>query len=127
MLYSHPSPKQEYADRVLYHKIEIANPKNMMKGFPYLVTVAILALAFSLASAYDPSPLQDFCIATVNANSGGTYMVSLLLAAVVLSSHSFEIIIIKFYTVMKSCLMVISSTLDFFHLRHVIVHFYRTV
>ncbi|XP_050276229.1 germin-like protein subfamily 1 member 7 isoform X3 [Quercus robur] len=35
----------------------------MMKGVPYLVTVAILALAFSLASAYDPSPLQDFCVA----------------------------------------------------------------
>ena len=119
MLYSHPSPKQEYADRVLYHTIEIANPKNMMKGFPYLVTVAILALAFSLASAYDPSPLQDFCIATVNANSGGTYMVSLLLAVVVLSSHSFEIIIIKFYTLMKSCQMVISSTLDFLRIRHV--------
>ncbi|XP_023899156.2 germin-like protein subfamily 1 member 7 [Quercus suber] len=29
----------------------------MMKGVPYLVTVVILALAFSLASAYDPSPL----------------------------------------------------------------------
>ncbi|KAK7830435.1 germin-like protein subfamily 1 member 7 [Quercus suber] len=85
-----------------------------MKGVPYLVTVAILALAFSLASAYDPSPLQDFCVATENANSGGTYMVSLLLAVVVLSLHSFEIILIKFYTLMKSCLMVISSTLDFF-------------
>ena len=90
MLYSHPSPEQEYADRVLYHKIEIANPKNMMKGFPYLVTVAILALAFSLASAYDPSPLQDFCVATENANSGGTYMVDLL----IISSSS---IIITFF------------------------------
>ncbi|KAG6651832.1 germin-like protein subfamily 1 member 13 [Carya illinoinensis] len=33
----------------------------------YLVrAVALLALAFSLASAYDPSPLQDFCVAVKN-------------------------------------------------------------
>ncbi|OAY44360.1 germin-like protein subfamily 1 member 13 [Manihot esculenta] len=31
-----------------------------MKAFHFL---ALLALAFSLASAYDPSPLQDFCVA----------------------------------------------------------------
>ena len=48
----------------------------MMKGVPYLVTVAILALAFSLASAYDPSPLQDFCVAINNTDSAGTYMLS---------------------------------------------------
>ncbi|KAL4611323.1 hypothetical protein ACB092_08G115300 [Castanea dentata] len=41
----------------------------MMKGVPYLVAVAILALAFSLASAYDPSPLQDFCVAINNTDS----------------------------------------------------------
>ncbi|KAF3951626.1 hypothetical protein CMV_022745 [Castanea mollissima] len=41
----------------------------MMKGVPYVVTVAILALAFSLASAYDPSPLQDFCVAINNTDS----------------------------------------------------------
>ncbi|KAL4632541.1 hypothetical protein ACB092_04G058500 [Castanea dentata] len=33
----------------------------MMKA--YLVTVALFALAFSLASASDPAPLQDFCVA----------------------------------------------------------------
>ncbi|PON76571.1 Germin [Parasponia andersonii] len=33
-----------------------------MKG-AYLLTVAILALAASIAFAYDPSPLQDFCVA----------------------------------------------------------------
>ena len=48
----------------------------MMKGVPYLVTMAILALAFSLASAYDPSPLQDFCVAINNTDSAGTYMLS---------------------------------------------------
>ena len=31
----------------------------MMKGVSFLVTVAILALASSIASAYDPSPLQE--------------------------------------------------------------------
>ncbi|XP_062177189.1 germin-like protein subfamily 1 member 11 [Alnus glutinosa] len=37
----------------------------MMKGVPrYLVTMLVLALACSLASAYDPSPLQDFCVST---------------------------------------------------------------
>uniref|UniRef100_A0A2N9EQS2 Germin-like protein n=1 Tax=Fagus sylvatica TaxID=28930 RepID=A0A2N9EQS2_FAGSY len=35
----------------------------MMKGVPYLVTVALLALASTLAFADDPSPLQDFCVA----------------------------------------------------------------
>ncbi len=29
----------------------------------YLVTVALCALAFSLANASDPAPLQDFCVA----------------------------------------------------------------
>ncbi|KAM3729582.1 hypothetical protein ACB098_12G023500 [Castanea mollissima] len=29
----------------------------------YIVTVALFALAFSLASASDPDPLQDFCVA----------------------------------------------------------------
>ncbi|XP_027349118.1 germin-like protein subfamily 1 member 16 isoform X3 [Abrus precatorius] len=32
--------------------------------------VAVLALASSLASAYDPSPLQDFCVA-INETDGG--------------------------------------------------------
>ncbi|KAL5537476.1 hypothetical protein UlMin_046277 [Ulmus minor] len=34
-----------------------------MKGFDFLSTLLILALASSIASAYDPSPLQDFCVA----------------------------------------------------------------
>ncbi|XP_062177232.1 germin-like protein subfamily 1 member 11 [Alnus glutinosa] len=35
-----------------------------MKGFPnYLVALALMALASSLASAFDPAPLQDFCVA----------------------------------------------------------------
>ena len=29
----------------------------------YLVTFALFALAFSLANASDPDPLQDFCVA----------------------------------------------------------------
>ncbi|KAK9292499.1 hypothetical protein L1049_020472 [Liquidambar formosana] len=36
----------------------------MMKGVHYfLATLALMALASSFASAYDPSPLQDFCVA----------------------------------------------------------------
>jgi hypothetical protein len=35
-----------------------------MKGFPnYVVALALMALACSIASAYDPAPLQDFCVA----------------------------------------------------------------
>uniref|UniRef100_A0A2N9FGH0 Germin-like protein n=1 Tax=Fagus sylvatica TaxID=28930 RepID=A0A2N9FGH0_FAGSY len=43
----------------------------MMKGVHFLVTLALLALATSLASAYDPSPLQDFCVAINNTDSAG--------------------------------------------------------
>ena len=46
----------------------------MMKGVHFLVTLALLALATSLAFAYDPSPLQDFCVATKDTNSAGMYM-----------------------------------------------------
>ena len=45
----------------------------MMKGVSFFVTLAILALASSLASAYDPSPLQDFCVAINDIKSGGMY------------------------------------------------------
>ncbi|XP_050284780.1 germin-like protein subfamily 1 member 7 [Quercus robur] len=41
----------------------------MIKGVTYLITVALLVLASSLVSAYDPSPLQDFCVAINNTNS----------------------------------------------------------
>ncbi|XP_059598461.1 germin-like protein subfamily 1 member 13 [Vitis vinifera] len=35
----------------------------MKKGVSFLVTVALVALVSSLASASDPSPLQDTCVA----------------------------------------------------------------
>ncbi|KAK4602492.1 hypothetical protein RGQ29_011512 [Quercus rubra] len=41
----------------------------MMKGVHYHVTMALLALASTLAFADDPSPLQDFCVAINNTNS----------------------------------------------------------
>ena len=41
-----------------------------------VVIVAILALATTLVSAYDPSPLQDFCVAINNTDSAGMYMLS---------------------------------------------------
>lgn len=44
-----------------------------MKGSVILCSlVAILAMAFSYASAYDPSPLQDFCVAINDTKNGGT-------------------------------------------------------
>ncbi|XP_054778917.1 germin-like protein subfamily 1 member 17 [Prosopis cineraria] len=39
-----------------------------MKGSLVISLLALLALASSVASAYDPSPLQDFCIALNEAN-----------------------------------------------------------
>ncbi|GKV03500.1 hypothetical protein SLEP1_g15790 [Rubroshorea leprosula] len=42
-----------------------------MKGVHnILVALALLALASSLASAYDPSPLQDFCVALDDIKNG---------------------------------------------------------
>ncbi|GLT68522.1 hypothetical protein SLA2020_407430 [Shorea laevis] len=35
----------------------------MMKGVHFVAIVALLSLASSLVSAYDPSPLQDICVA----------------------------------------------------------------
>ncbi|GLT53970.1 hypothetical protein SLA2020_272040 [Shorea laevis] len=46
----------------------------MMKGVPnYLVALAIIALACSVASAYDPAPLQDFCVA-VNTSTDAVFV-----------------------------------------------------
>ncbi|XP_059436313.1 germin-like protein subfamily 1 member 7 [Corylus avellana] len=45
-----------------------------MKGFPnYLVALALMALACSIASAYDPAPLQDFCVA-VNSSTQAVFV-----------------------------------------------------
>ncbi|GLT67629.1 hypothetical protein SLA2020_399220 [Shorea laevis] len=44
-----------------------------MKG---VVTVLVLALACSLASAYDPSPLQDFCVAINDSTSSQAVFVN---------------------------------------------------
>lgn len=51
-----------------------------MKGVPKcLVTVTLLALAFSLASAYDSAPLQDFCVALNSSTSAGMHASTLIL------------------------------------------------
>lgn len=42
----------------------------MILHTPKLVIVAILALTSSLVSAYDPSPLQDFCVAAKEKDGG---------------------------------------------------------
>ncbi|KAK0602944.1 hypothetical protein LWI29_038432 [Acer saccharum] len=41
-----------------------------MKGVQFLVAFVVLSLAFSFASASDPSPLQDFCVAIDDYKSG---------------------------------------------------------
>ncbi|GKV13605.1 hypothetical protein SLEP1_g24597 [Rubroshorea leprosula] len=42
-----------------------------MKSAYFLVAFALLALASSFASADDPSPLQDFCVAINDTKTGG--------------------------------------------------------
>ena len=42
-----------------------------MKGAHFFAALALLALAVSFASAYDPSPLQDFCVAAKDIKNGG--------------------------------------------------------
>ncbi|KAK7828696.1 germin-like protein subfamily 1 member 17 [Quercus suber] len=69
---SPPKDDSKYNHRAVLgkpHSIEITS-SNMMKGVSFLVTVAILALASSFVSAYDPSPLQDFCVAINDIKSG---------------------------------------------------------
>ena len=56
----------------------------MMRSVPYLVTLALLALAFPLASAFDPSALQDFCVAVNDSSSGGMYI---LVVFSIISTH----------------------------------------
>ena len=43
----------------------------MKKGVSSLVTVALMALASSLAAAFDPSPLQDTCVAIPEPKNAG--------------------------------------------------------
>jgi hypothetical protein len=65
-----------------------------MKGVPnYLV----LALACSLASEYDPSPLQDFCVSTNDSASRGmkpfeafVYNIVFFLGSFYITSFSFS-------------------------------------
>ncbi|KAJ7968916.1 Germin-like protein subfamily 1 member [Quillaja saponaria] len=44
-----------------------------MKAVQILLPIVLLALASSLASAYDPSPLQDFCVA-INDTKNGVFV-----------------------------------------------------
>jgi hypothetical protein len=43
------------------------------KGVHFVVIVALLSLSSSLVSAYDPSPLQDICVAIDDPKSAGIY------------------------------------------------------
>ena len=48
----------------------------MKKGVSFLVTVALVALVSSLASASDPSPLQDTCVAIDEPKDAGISLVT---------------------------------------------------
>ena len=44
-----------------------------MKAIHFLLTLSVLALAVSIASASDPSPLQDFCVAANDTDNACKY------------------------------------------------------
>ncbi|KFK33230.1 hypothetical protein AALP_AA6G347300 [Arabis alpina] len=44
-----------------------------MKSLSFLATLSLLALTLSLATASDPSPLQDFCVST-NTSANGVFV-----------------------------------------------------
>jgi hypothetical protein len=61
-----------------------------MKGVPnFLLTLALMALACSVATAYDPAPLQDFCVAVNSSTEAGMYTFFIFL---LLLLCSFEVI-----------------------------------
>jgi hypothetical protein len=62
----HPSPNQNT------RKYEAC--LDMMKGVHFLAIVALLSLASSFVSAFDPSPLQDICVAIDDPKSAGIYI-----------------------------------------------------
>ncbi|XVF42419.1 hypothetical protein PTKIN_Ptkin01aG0361200 [Pterospermum kingtungense] len=47
-----------------------------MKGVHFLAAFGLLVLAFTLASAFDPSPLQDFCVAINDTKTGDAVFVN---------------------------------------------------
>ena len=53
-----------------------------------LACIAVLAMAFSLASASDPSPLQDFCVAVNDTNVVGIIIMSSLYSSCPFEIHS---------------------------------------
>ena len=59
-----------------------------MKGFSnYLVALALVALACSIASAYDPAPLQDFCVAVNSSTDAGIYTSFIFFFFLIIFSH----------------------------------------
>ena len=96
---------------------------NMTKLFTCLLTVALLALASSLASAHDPSSLQDFCVAVNNSNSAGMYLLYYgflgvfssyldLVFSVIISHINENFMILGIYILMELFLEVILYTWD---------------
>jgi hypothetical protein len=78
------SNSSQNQESIEYRKLAIITER-MMKGVPnHLVALAIMALACSVASAYDPAPLQDFCVAVNTSSEAGMYTFFLLL---LLGSH----------------------------------------
>lgn len=59
-----------------------------MKGCQFLILL-VLGLAVGSASAYDPSPLQDFCVAMDDPLDGGVYVFIQVVLAFVCSPNNY--------------------------------------
>jgi hypothetical protein len=60
------------------------------KGVHFVVIVALLSLASSLVSAYDPSPLQDICVAIDDPKSAGIYFFIYQPSTYIIISYDFS-------------------------------------
>ena len=69
----------------------------MMKAYNLIAALTILALASTFVTAYDPSPLQDFCVAIDDANSAGKFKIRMFsnheLVFVIHFGYAFQLII----------------------------------
>ena len=71
---------QRYLTHTLIQHTKRVSKMTMKGASKFLTIVVLLALASSPASAYDPSPLQDFCVALDDPKLGGMYSSNFMLS-----------------------------------------------
>ena len=72
-------------------------------GANTLTYVVLLAMAFSVASASDPSPLQDFCVAVNDTNdTGKILMLSLVFSSMYIDLSKATLVDVLIYLLLCS-------------------------